>query len=203
MQLTLAQKEIEKAIVDFVAAKGVSLGNTNVHVTLITAAGNVRAIIDISTGFEDVDQAVAPTQATEVIVPVVTAEPPVQQQQAVTPVETDELDRERIKAELDKRGIEYLPKAHTPTLQTMLEDVLSKESAQAAQAAAPVAASQTTSNLFGAPVKADDPPFDIDPPVQAAPVHESPFGQPAKSSEPEPVQKEDKVADEEKPLFGS
>lgn len=157
MKLVLDQADVQQAIVDFLDAQGVKIDGANVHVNFIASPDEgMTASIDITPG-----QAAAVAAAAPVAVPASTPDPTAKVQPenpAGDPV--DDLDREAIKKELDERGIEYLPKAHTGTLQAMLEE------ARASDVEAPVEDSEPESadGLFGNPAPAEDPPFNVDTP---------------------------------------
>lgn len=111
MQITLNQKEIEEALVDYVGNQGISLSNRHINVSLV-AGKELTAAIQISK-----EAITAPAKIQEPL----TGEPT---------VSAEDLDRETLKAELDRRGIEYAPKAHTPTLQSLLDEAQAKEEAE-------------------------------------------------------------------------
>lgn len=176
VQIVLDQKEIEKALLSHIGHLGISLANKHVSVTLVPGK-ELSAAISISG---------EPVTSTSVAAPV---GPAVQTASIPAPApkveETVDLNRDRIKAELDRRGIEYAPKAHTPTLQGLLEEAQAKEAAANQFAAAPTSAPavvvETTQEdaplfggggIFGAPAEPvpatpkepvkETPPFDVD-----------------------------------------
>lgn len=168
MQITLNQKEIEKAIVDFVCGQGVPLGNRDVAIKLTVDKELSAAIVISSDTFSQ--GFTSNTAASPEKFPVDSSAPrPTPVYSTEVDAETD--DREAIKAELDALGIAYAAKAHTPTLKALLEE------AKATKTAYPVPAEEATASIFGGNAKqptapAEEPPFDTDNTEQAAPATE-------------------------------
>ena len=168
MQITLNQKEIEKAIVDFVCGQGVPLGNRDVAIKLTVDKELSAAIVISSNTFSQ--GFTSNTAASPEKLPVDSSAPgPAPVFGAEVDTETD--DREAIKAELDALGIAYAAKAHTPTLKALLEE------AKATKTAYPVPAEEETASMFGGNTEqptapAEESPFDTDNTEQAAPATE-------------------------------
>ncbi len=112
-----------------------------------------------------------------------------------TPVEAPEaVDREKLKAELDSRNIEYAPKARTGTLQALLEEAKGNDpvtentgtgSPPVAPAEVPAEAVVEEPSLFGA---------NASPPTAAPAKEVPPFDMNASAATP---------AEVDRPLFGS
>lgn len=171
MQITLNQKEIEKAIVDFVCGQGVPLGNRDVAIKLTVDKELSAAIIissdTFSQGFTSTSGTPAPPDKT----PWEGASPEPAPVFGTADTDTEADDREAIKAELDALGIAYAAKAHTPTLRALLEE------AKAAKTVVPAPEENATAGLFsgntGEPTEtAEEPPFGTDNVESAAPTTE-------------------------------
>ena len=177
MQITLNQKEIEKAIVDFVCGQGVPLGNRDVAIKLTVDKELTAAIVISSDTFSQGFTSNTATTPKNPLPDVPSSEPkpaqPVATPEPVfgTEVDAETDDREAIKAELDALGIAYAAKAHTPTLKALLEE------AKAAKTVVPAPEENATAGLFsgntGEPTEtAEEPPFGTDNVESAAPTTE-------------------------------
>ena len=177
MQITLNQKEIEKAIVDFVCGQGVPLGNRDVAIKLTVDKELTAAIVISSDTFSQGFTSNTATTPKNPLPDVPSSEPkPAQPVATPEPVfgieaDTETDDREAIKAELDALGIAYAAKAHTPTLKALLEE------AKATKTAYPVPAEEETASMFGWNTEqptalAEETPFDTNNTEQAAPTTE-------------------------------
>jgi len=167
MKITLDHAEIDQALIDFVRKQGLNVKAGDIQITV--KDGQISA-------------ALATTFLTAVAVPVEAAPVSVPASIPVVTEPAEEGDREVLKAELDKLGIEYAPKARTATLQSLLEEAQASN-----KESAPFIPKEDTSALFGesAAVTAsseEPPPFDVETPVA-------------------PVTATEEI-DDDKPLFG-
>jgi len=170
MKITLEHNEIDQALIDFVRKQGLNVKAGDIQITV--KDGQISAAL--ATTF--LTAAAVPTET----VSVPTAEVP----QFGSPV-VEEDDREVLKAELDKLGIEYAPKARTATLQSLLEEAQASH-----KEPAPTIPKEDTSALFGESAAAtvsseDPPPFEVG--TLATPVA--------------PITATEEI-DDDKPLFG-
>lgn len=190
MQLLLTQADIEQAIVKYLDASGVQIDGTKVHLNLkASTESGVTATIDISAGMTVAAAPTpAPVQASEPVnvesAPIVDTVVPAVEEKSSTPEpvgegSADDLDREAIKKELDDRGIEYLPKAHTSTLQSMLDEA---RLADGTEKDGPTPPQEAGDGLFGSPTT-----------VETVTEETKTVQEPAS----------EEVAAEEKPLFGN
>lgn len=216
MQIKLDQKDIERAILGHLVDMGLPVMNRNIHIQ-ITMGKELGALIDIcdipiaftqgavlekSTGIcscqnekanlgeEDAPVFGTPASsaaATSAVTATATKE------EATTAVE--DIDRESMKKQLDELGIEYAPKAHTTTLQNLLETALAEKAAKpveevktedpsslfgnvdptATKPAEERQQEEPVTSLFGQPTNDGcfaPPPFDVEPETKAAPVTE-------------------------------
>lgn len=216
MQIKLDQKDIERAILGHLVDMGLPVMNRNIHIQ-VTMGKELGALIDIcdipiafakdavlekSTGacgcqnekanLSEEDAPVFGTPASAAAVTsAVTAT--ATKEEATTAVE--DIDRESMKKQLDELGIEYAPKAHTTTLQNLLETALAEKAAKPAEEVKTEDPSSLFGNadstetkpaeerqqeepvtsLFGQPDNggcSDPPPFDLAPETKDAPVTE-------------------------------
>lgn len=141
MKITLEHEEIDQALIDFVRKQGLNVSAGDIEIKV--QDGRISA--SVATRF-------LTAAATTPSVPVAAEPTPTH-----NPVpEVEDADREAMKTQLNKLGIEYAPKARTATLQSLLEE---------AQAAAPTF-----------PPEQPDPqqslPFDVEPAPTAPKVEE-------------------------------
>lgn len=210
MKITLDQNEIEQALVSFVSNQGICIADKKIMVTLL-AGKELTAAIEISHGISKPASPVVqrPPEPAPVFG---TPEIPQPTAAAVTPPIHEEeedggQDREAIKAELDKLGIAYQPKARTATLIALLEEAKAGKPS-------PTVSEAEEGPMFGQtetePAVPQEGPAA---PAQSAPVDDDLplFGSAAAPpAQPEAAKKEDTAppfdldtAEEEKPLFGS
>lgn len=182
MQITLNQKEIEKAIVDFVCGQGIPIAGRNVKIQLITGS-DIKAAIEITGSGLSLDTTntthagccsnAFPDQQTQCT--------PIKEEKPVIADTTEEVDREKLKKQLDALGIEYAPKAHTATLVSLLEEAqaaqaktgtplfgANEETAVTNEPAKPAEVVTETSSMFGSAVTTqapaeEPPPFYVEP----------------------------------------
>lgn len=181
MRITLDHQEIDQALIDYVRKQGLQVnpGDIDIHVE------NGKISAAISTSF--LTGAAVATQSTPVAVEPATQETPaVGATEPNSAPEEQDVDRDQIKIELDKRSIEYAPKARTATLVALLEEAQANDKQPAPEA--------DTGNIFGgatdpdATEPDDTPPFGMD---------DTP------AEEPAPKQPVTEEPDDDKPLFGN
>lgn len=205
MKITLDHSEIEEAIISFVGSQGIPIADKHVSISLVTDGEDVRANIKVSNEKKTSDHTVKPEPAKPQSPP----EPEPVFENKLEPSEN--IDRERLKKELDQRNIHYAPKARTATLISLLEEAQdaedsttkedtpqeeSTENVFKANAEENVSAQETvveekeaTGNLFGDSIEEE---------AEKTSTEETPFDTPSESST-----KEEEEVDDDKPLFGN
>ena len=194
MKILLEQHEIEQALIQYIGQQGLPIAGNHIKVTLV-ADKELTAAIEI-TGKPSLVSNTGP------IVRAAVADP-----EETEPSEEPDPDRDALKAELDKLGIEYPPKTRTSTLVTLLEE------AKAAASAEEKCVDCTTSNVFGETVGAlgetvgaygvtvkEDAPSDEDTPIFGQ--NAEPPAQPKKEAPPFDVPGTE-APDDDTPLFGA
>lgn len=186
MKILLEQHEIEQALIQYIGQQGLPIAGNHIKVTLV-ADKELTAAIEI-TGKPSLVSNTGP------IVRAAVADP-----EETEPSEEPDPDRDALKAELDKLGIEYPPKTRTSTLVTLLEE------AKAAASAEEKRIDCTTSNVFGETAGAhgateEDATSDEDTPIFGQ--NAEPPAQPKKEAPPFDVP-DAEAPDDDMPLFGA